>query len=80
MERQKADRTSVIENLMLMAEKSIIESEMKEKFVWDKYLKAQADGDDKGANEFKMKYAAQKRDRQDSYEPWKELLEKELSA
>ena len=80
MARQKADRRSVIENLLLLAEKSIIESELKEIFVWGKALEAEADGNEKGCNEFKMKFAAQKRDRQDSYEPWRDLLEKELST
>ena len=75
----KVTKKQVIENLLELAEKSIIESELKEKFIWQKHLESLDKGNEKEANEFKMKFAAQKRDRQDSYEPWKELLEKELS-
>ena len=79
MEKKEVKRELVIQNLLELAEKSIIESELKEKFIWQKHLDALDKGNEKEANEFKMKFAAQKRDRQDSYEPWQKMLEKELS-
>ena len=76
----KVTKKQVVENLLELAEKSIIESELKEKFVWQKHLDALDKGNEKEANEFKMKFAAQKRDRQDSYEPWRTLLQEELKT
>jgi hypothetical protein len=73
-------RKKVVENLLDMSKKSIIESELKEKFIWSKHLEAVEDGNTADADNLKMKFAAQKRERQDTYEPWKEMLEKELSA
>jgi hypothetical protein len=74
------ERKEVIKNLLELAERSIVESELKEKFLWSQHNKEIDNGNEKEADKFKMQFAAQKRNRQDSYEPWKELLEKELSA
>lgn len=74
------ERKEVIKTMLDLAEKSIIESELKEKFIWSKHLKELDNGNKQEADKLKMQFAAQKRDRQDSYEPWKELLKKELLA
>jgi hypothetical protein len=73
-----ATKKEVIQNLLDLAEKSIIESELKEKFLWELHLGEQEKANEKAANEIKMKFAAQKREREDTYIPWKNLLEKEL--
>ena len=73
-----ANKKEVIQNLLDLAEKSIIESELKEKFLWELHLGEQEKANEKAANEVKMKFADQKGEREDTYITWKNLLEKEL--
>ena len=74
------ERKEVIKNLLDLAERAIIESELKEKFKWSLYLKETEKGNTQEADKNKMEFAAQKRGRQDVYEPWKTLLEEELKG
>jgi hypothetical protein len=78
MENTKVEKRDIVANLLLSGRKAIIESELKEKFLWNKHLKELENGNKEEANKIKMQFAAQKRDRQDSFEPWVEMLEKEL--
>lgn len=72
------NKKEVVANLLELAEKSIIESELKEKFIWSQHVKENERGNSKESEKYKMQFAAQKMTRQETFEPWKELLEKEL--
>jgi hypothetical protein len=72
-------KEEVIQTLVDASKDAITESKVKEGYLWSRYLHFTEKNNEKVANEFKMKFAAQKRDREETFETWLDYLEDEQS-